>query len=114
MWFRFRTVVMRLVDNAYFEWVVLVMIIASSIALCFEDKYLYLKPSLKFYLRWANLVFAALFTIEMVLKWIAFGLKKYYTNAWTILDFIIVVVRQNGLWAYHHRCGKAQWHVSIP
>ncbi|XP_037079041.1 sodium channel protein 60E-like [Pollicipes pollicipes] len=90
-WFRFRTLVMRFVDNSYFEWVVLVMIIASSIALCFEDKYLYQKPQLKYYLRWANLVFASLFTVEMVLKWIAFGLKKYYTNAWTILDFIIVV-----------------------
>ncbi|XP_043189125.1 sodium channel protein 60E-like isoform X2 [Amphibalanus amphitrite] len=90
-WHRFRTVVVRFVDNSYFEWVVLVMIIASSIALCFEDKYLYQRPQLKRYLRWANLVFASLFTVEMVLKWVAFGLKKYYSNAWTILDFIIVV-----------------------
>ena len=93
---------MRFVDNSYFEWVVLVMIIASSIALCFEDKYLYQKPQLKHYLRWANLVFASLFTVEMVLKWVAFGMRKYYTNAWTILDFIIVVVSPADYGLIHH------------
>ena len=32
------------------------------------------------------------FFLEMILKWIGYGLKKYFTNAWCILDFVIVTV----------------------
>ena len=45
-----------------------------------------------FILKIVNLVFAVLFFFEMVLKWIAFGLWRYFTSAWTCLDFIIVCV----------------------
>ena len=38
------------------------------------------------------MVFAVLFTIEMLLKWVAFGLWRYFTSAWTCLDFVIVCV----------------------
>ena len=47
---------------------------------------------LMFILKVVNLVFAVLFFIEMILKWIAFGLWRYFTSAWTCLDFIIVCV----------------------
>ena len=39
-----------------------------------------------------NLVFAVLFTVEMILKWFAFGLNKYFSSVWTCLDFVIVLV----------------------
>ena len=39
-----------------------------------------------------NIVFAAIFAFEMVLKWIGLGLVRYFKSAWNILDFIIVVV----------------------
>ena len=38
-------------------------------------------------------MFAVLFTVEMFLKWIAFGLNKYFASVWTCLDFVIVLVR---------------------
>ncbi len=47
---------------------------------------------LMFILKIVNMVFAVLFTIEMLLKWIAFGLWRYFTSAWTCLDFVIVCV----------------------
>ena len=47
---------------------------------------------LKFILKIVNLVFAVLFTIEMLLKWIAFGLWRYFSSVWTCLDFVIVCV----------------------
>lgn len=28
----------------------------------------------------------------MLIKWLALGFKKYFTNAWCWLDFIIVMV----------------------
>jgi len=71
---------------------ILVLIFASSITLCFEDIYLDDNPFLKKILYWTNLGFCALFSVEMLLKWLALGFCKYFTSFWTILDFIIVFV----------------------
>ncbi|CAB4058904.1 DSC1 [Lepeophtheirus salmonis] len=76
----------------FFEWTILLLIFASSLSLCFEDINLQDNDDLMFILRIVNMVFAILFTIEMLLKWIAFGLWKYFTSMWTCLDFIIVLV----------------------
>lgn len=37
-------------------------------------------------------VFTVIFWFEMLLKWLAFGFKNYFTNAWCWLDFVIVLV----------------------
>ncbi|KAJ8670425.1 hypothetical protein QAD02_001684 [Eretmocerus hayati] len=91
-WTAVRTSVLSVVDTPAFEWMILVMIFASSITLCFEDIYLDDNPSLKAVLYWTNLVFSLLFSVEMLLKWLALGYCKYFTSFWTILDFIIVFV----------------------
>ncbi|XP_046399749.1 sodium channel protein 60E-like isoform X2 [Ischnura elegans] len=91
-WKLVRTRVLRVVDTPAFEWLVLVLIFASSITLCFEDVHLEHNPPLRAALYWTNLAFCALFSIEMVLKWLALGFWKYFTSFWTILDFIIVFV----------------------
>ena len=36
--------------------------------------------------------FSIIFMCEMVMKWTAYGFKKYFTDAWCWLDFIIVAV----------------------
>jgi len=33
-----------------------------------------------------------IFTIELIIKWFAYGIKKYFTTGWNILDFVIVLV----------------------
>ncbi|XP_011869011.1 PREDICTED: sodium channel protein 60E-like [Vollenhovia emeryi] len=91
-WIRVRTAVLSVVDTPAFEWMILVLIFASSITLCFEDIYLDDNPFLKKILYWTNLGFCALFSAEMLLKWLALGFCKYFTSFWTILDFIIVFV----------------------
>ncbi|XP_031785455.1 sodium channel protein 60E isoform X2 [Nasonia vitripennis] len=91
-WVDVRTAVLSVVDTPAFEWMILVMIFASSITLCFEDIYLDDNPFLKKILYWTNLAFCVLFSIEMLLKWLALGYCKYFTSFWTILDFIIVFV----------------------
>lgn len=91
-WIRVRTVVLSVVDTPAFEWMILVLIFASSITLCFEDIYLDDNPFLKKILYWTNLGFCTLFSVEMLLKWLALGFCKYFTSFWTILDFIIVFV----------------------
>ena len=91
-WINVRTSVLSVVDTPVFEWLILVLIFASSITLCFEDIYLDDNPNLKAVLYWTNLAFCMLFVIEMFLKWLALGYCKYFTSFWTILDFIIIFV----------------------
>jgi len=59
---------------------------------CFDDIYLYTTPVTQMVLSYLDIVYAAIFVIEMILKLIGVGLKKYFTSFWTILDFTIVVV----------------------
>ena len=37
-------------------------------------------------------IFTVIFFVEMLVKWLAMGFKKYFTNAWCWLDFLIVMV----------------------
>lgn len=91
-WANCRRSVLSVVDTPAFEWIILVLIFSSSITLCFEDIYLDNNKVLKNILYWTNFGFCALFSIEMLLKWIALGFWRYFTSFWTILDFIIVFV----------------------
>jgi len=37
-------------------------------------------------------IFTVIFFIEMLIKFVALGFAKYFTNAWCWLDFVIVMV----------------------
>lgn len=43
-------------------------------------------------LEFADKIFTYIFILEMLLKWVAYGFKKYFTNYWCWLDFLIVDV----------------------
>lgn len=45
-------------------------------------------------LEYSDKVFSYIFVLEMFLKWIAYGFKKYFTNYWCWLDFLIVDVSE--------------------
>lgn len=59
----------------------------------FEDIHLQQRQVLKVVVETADQVFTYLFLLEMLLKWIGYGLKKYFTDAWCWLDFLILDVR---------------------
>lgn len=44
------------------------------------------------YLAVVDKFFTVIFFFEMLVKWLAFGFAKYFTNAWCWLDFVIVMV----------------------
>ena len=44
-------------------------------------------------LKYADKAFTVIFVGEMIVKMLAYGFKKYFTDAWCWLDFVIVVVR---------------------
>lgn len=94
-WTSFRAAVLSVVDTPAFEWMILVLIFASSVTLCFEDIHLDKNKELKRILYWTNFFFSSIFVVEMFLKWIAHGFTKYFSSFWTILDFVIVFVSLN-------------------
>ncbi|NXC51657.1 SCN5A protein, partial [Aleadryas rufinucha] len=56
----------------------------------FEDIHLKERQKVKIILDYADKIFTYTFFMEMLLKWVAFGLHSYFTNSWCLLDFIIV------------------------
>lgn len=50
------------------------------------------RKAIKVVLEYADKMFTYVFVLEMLLKWVAYGFKKYFTNAWCWLDFLIVDV----------------------
>uniref|UniRef100_A0AAX7TY27 Sodium channel protein n=1 Tax=Astatotilapia calliptera TaxID=8154 RepID=A0AAX7TY27_ASTCA len=91
-WFNFRRTCFTIVENNYFETFIIFMILLSSGALAFEDIYMEQRRVIKTILEYADQVFTYVFVVEMVLKWVAYGFKTYFTNAWCWLDFLIVDV----------------------
>ncbi|XP_039901259.1 sodium channel protein type 4 subunit alpha B isoform X2 [Simochromis diagramma] len=92
VWFNFRRTCFTIVENNYFETFIIFMILLSSGALAFEDIYNEQRRVIKTILEYADQVFTYVFVVEMVLKWVAYGFKTYFTNAWCWLDFLIVDV----------------------
>ncbi|XP_076373626.1 sodium channel protein para-like isoform X3 [Tachypleus tridentatus] len=91
-WFKLRSKCFHLVENKYFETLVVTLIMISSLTLALEDVNLKYQPLLKEALVVVDKFFTVIFFLEMILKWLAFGFKQYFTNAWCWLDFIIVMV----------------------
>lgn len=59
----------------------------------FEDIYIDQRRTIKILLEYADMIFTYIFILEMLLKWMAYGFKAYFTNGWYKLDFMVVIVR---------------------
>ncbi|XP_028825376.1 sodium channel, voltage gated, type V-like, alpha b isoform X1 [Denticeps clupeoides] len=92
MWWRLRKTCYQIVEHNWFESFIIFMILLSSGALAFEDIYIEQRKIVKIVLEYADKIFTYIFILEMILKWIAYGFKKYFTNYWCWLDFLIVDV----------------------
>uniref|UniRef100_A0A8C7W4C8 Sodium channel protein n=1 Tax=Oncorhynchus mykiss TaxID=8022 RepID=A0A8C7W4C8_ONCMY len=92
MWWTLRKTCFRIVEHNWFESFIIFMILLSSGALAFEDIYIEKRKTIKTVLEFADKVFTHIFILEMLLKWVAYGFAKYFTNAWCWLDFLIVDV----------------------
>ncbi|XP_048026199.1 LOW QUALITY PROTEIN: sodium channel protein type 4 subunit alpha A [Megalobrama amblycephala] len=91
-WWNLRRTCFTIVEHDYFETFIIFMILLSSGALAFEDINIERRRVIKIILEYADKVFTYVFIVEMLLKWVAYGFKTYFTNAWCWLDFFIVDV----------------------
>ncbi|XP_074489553.1 sodium channel, voltage gated, type VIII, alpha subunit b isoform X5 [Sebastes fasciatus] len=96
-WWFLRKTCYLIVEHNWFETLIIFMILLSSGALAFEDVYIEQRKTIKVILEYADRVFTYIFILEMLLKWVAYGFVKYFTNAWCWLDFFIVDVVVNAL-----------------
>ncbi|XP_005988501.1 voltage-dependent L-type calcium channel subunit alpha-1S [Latimeria chalumnae] len=77
------------VTSSYFEYLMFALILLNTICLGMQhygqsDEISYLSDML-------NVVFTGLFTLEMVLKLLAFKVKGYFSDPWNVFDFLIVI-----------------------
>uniref|UniRef100_A0A671YA93 Sodium channel protein n=1 Tax=Sparus aurata TaxID=8175 RepID=A0A671YA93_SPAAU len=91
-WWNLRRACFTIVEHDWFETFIIFMILLSSGALAFEDINIERRRTIKIILEYADKVFTYIFVVEMLLKWVAYGFKTYFTNAWCWLDFFIVDV----------------------
>ncbi|KAG9331908.1 hypothetical protein JZ751_016596, partial [Albula glossodonta] len=89
-WWYLRKTCYLIVEHNWFETLIIFMILLSSGALAFEDVYIEQRKTVRIILEYADRVFTYIFILEMLLKWVAYGFVKYFTNAWCWLDFFIV------------------------
>ncbi|XP_050192234.1 LOW QUALITY PROTEIN: sodium channel protein type 10 subunit alpha-like [Myiozetetes cayanensis] len=96
-WWNLRKTCYRIVNHCGFEYFMVFVIVLSSAALAFEDIHLKNRKTVKMILDYADKIFTYIFVMEMLLKWVAYGLHSYFTNSWCLLDFVIVCVVVNAL-----------------
>ncbi|XP_026052233.1 voltage-dependent N-type calcium channel subunit alpha-1B-like isoform X1 [Carassius auratus] len=79
----------KFVVSTPFEYSILTMIAINTVVLMmkFHDA----PNPYEDMLKWLNIIFTALFTLECILKVIAFGPLNYLKEAWNIFDFVTVL-----------------------
>ncbi|XP_069384943.1 sodium channel protein type 4 subunit alpha B-like isoform X2 [Paralichthys olivaceus] len=92
VWSNFRRVCFSIAQHKYFDAFIIFIILLSSAALVLEDIHLQQRKLVQMLLDKADQVFTFIFLLEMLLKWIALGFRKYFTSVWCWLDFLILAV----------------------
>uniref|UniRef100_H0VQI0 Sodium voltage-gated channel alpha subunit 7 n=1 Tax=Cavia porcellus TaxID=10141 RepID=H0VQI0_CAVPO len=92
IWQNIRKTCCKIVENSWFKCFIGLVTLLSTGALAFEDIYIDQRKTIKILLEYADMIFTYIFILEMLLKWMAYGFKAYFCNAWHRLDFIVVIV----------------------
>lgn len=89
-----RKLCQKISSNKYFDWVIIVFIIFSSICLAMENRKT--KVELNDFFKATDMMFLVVFSIEFVIKVVANGFiftpNSYLSDGWNWLDFVIVVI----------------------
>lgn len=86
---RFQYFMWSIVSSQPFDYISFTLIILNTISLGMK---FYNQPQwYTEFLEYGNIFFTIAFTIEFVLKLLAFGVKMYCSDTWNVFDFLIVV-----------------------
>ena len=87
---KFRMLCFWIVESKYFEWFMLGVILVNSAIL---SVYFWGMPdTLRSALDWASLAIIILFTLEAIIKIVAYNPRVYSRSNWNRLDFVVVVL----------------------
>ncbi|KAM9444177.1 calcium channel, voltage-dependent, L type, alpha 1D subunit, a [Clarias gariepinus] len=78
-----------MVNSTAFEYIMFVLIMLNTV--CLAVQHYGQSQTFNHVMDILNMVFTAVFTVEMVLKLIAFKPRHYFTDAWNTFDALIVV-----------------------
>uniref|UniRef100_A0A452UC11 Sodium channel protein type 7 subunit alpha n=1 Tax=Ursus maritimus TaxID=29073 RepID=A0A452UC11_URSMA len=92
IWQNIRKTCCKIVENSCFKCFIGLVTLLSTGALAFEDIYIDQRKTIKILLEYADMIFTYIFILEMLLKWMAYGFRAYFTNGWYKLDFMVVIV----------------------
>ncbi|EFB19889.1 hypothetical protein PANDA_013070, partial [Ailuropoda melanoleuca] len=92
IWQNIRKTCCKIVENSCFKCFIGLVTLLSTGALAFEDIYIDQRRTIKILLEYADMIFTYIFILEMLLNWMAYGFKAYFTNGWYKLDFMVVIV----------------------
>lgn len=80
--------------NDWFNHFILICIIFNSV--CLAITWFGEPDKLVTVMEWINIAFTIIYTIEMIIKMIAFA-KQYFDDGWNVFDFLIVFFAWVGL-----------------
>ncbi|XP_036039534.1 sodium channel protein type 7 subunit alpha [Onychomys torridus] len=92
IWKNIRKTCCKIVENNWFKCFIGMVTLLSTGTLALEDIYIDQRKTIKILLEYADMIFAYIFILEMLLKWVAYGFKAYFSNGWYKLDFMVVIV----------------------
>ncbi|XP_004428289.1 PREDICTED: sodium channel protein type 7 subunit alpha [Ceratotherium simum simum] len=92
IWQNIRKTCCKIVENSFFKCFIGFVTLLSTGALAFEDIYIDQRKTIKILLEYADMIFTYIFILEMLLKWMAYGFKAYFSSGWYKLDFMVVIV----------------------
>lgn len=88
--------VKRMVEHKYFQQGILLAILINTLSMGIE--YHDQPPELTVIVETSNVVFSAIFAVEMLLKIVAEGPFRYIANGFNVFDGVIVILRYSEQW----------------
>ncbi|KAG5329127.1 CAC1A protein, partial [Acromyrmex charruanus] len=79
----------RIVVSTPFEYFIMILIVLNAVLLMM--KFYRQSESYENMLKYMNIFFTGMFTVECVLKIAAFGVKNFFKDTWNIFDFMTVI-----------------------
>ena len=93
-----RNICNKVAESSAFHAFIFTSIVLNSICLSITW---YREPEqLVIVMEWVNIVFTLIYTVEMVIKIIAYKMK-YFHDGWNVFDFMIVVFAYVGMLSFH-------------
>ncbi|GFY37084.1 sodium channel protein 60E [Trichonephila inaurata madagascariensis] len=82
----------KFIRSNNFEILMNVVIVSSIIVSVLHDADIDESPELHEYFTVSTYIFTIIFVLEMFFRWFATGFINYFTNIWTLFDFVMIVV----------------------